>query len=93
MSERFKTLFDHNARLNPDGQMLSNQMSRAIDEIFRRFLVAGFSPREISHVGQMCVFEMELEGVLNLTHLEVSPDGKSLVEPAPRKAAGKTPAP
>lgn len=89
---RFKPMFDHNARLNEDGQMLLNEVTRAIYDLGRGYIRDGFSPREVGHIVGMVALDIELEGVLTLDHQEL-PTGKSQAPPAPTEAAGKTPAP
>lgn len=85
--ERFKPLFDQDARLNLSGQILYQKLGAVIDPITRGFVRDGFSPREVGHIVQMCAVDVELEGVLNLSP---APIEKTPGSPGNTEAQAKT---
>jgi hypothetical protein len=59
-----KSLYDHNHRYTPEADALSNETHLALQGIFDRYIAQGYSPREISHIMQADVWELELSAVL-----------------------------
>lgn len=60
-----KSLYNStNWRYTHDGEELDKLAYYAISKIFQQFLDKGYSPREISHIIQANVSEIELEEVI-----------------------------
>lgn len=62
-----KTLYDENFRYSDAADELSSRSSDALLFIFQSFVKQKFSPREIAHVINGVVHELELAAVLNHT--------------------------
>lgn len=67
MTTRFKSLYDNNARYTDDAQELENRVSAVLGNLFSEWQERGYSPRDISHVIQSLVLELEMTAVLTLT--------------------------
>jgi len=61
------SLYGKDARYTLDATCLDNQTHEALHEIFRRFVDAGHSPREVSHIMQAAVSELEHLTVLGIS--------------------------
>jgi hypothetical protein len=59
-----KSLYDSNHRYTPEGSSLDMATTRAVETIFNDYVKKGFSPREISHVMEAVVRDLELEAIL-----------------------------
>jgi hypothetical protein len=58
------SLYDKNWRYTIDADRLDRAVNAAIQPIFQEFLKEGFSPREISHLIQQVVTDIECESIL-----------------------------
>jgi hypothetical protein len=54
-------------RFTNDGAKLYNELNAVVLPLFQRWVLQGFSPREMSHLMQQCIMENELEAVLEYT--------------------------
>lgn len=61
-----KTLFDGEGRYTDDANRLESSVIAAIKPIFKQFIDAGYCPRSISHAVQLCIYDLEIESVLDI---------------------------
>jgi hypothetical protein len=58
------SLFDDDNRYTPDATELDSLTHHALEDIFTQFVKKGYSPREIAHIMQLSIFDLELDKVL-----------------------------
>ena len=58
------SLYDKTNRYTEDALVLATQAEDVLDKVFLKWVAAGYSPREISHVIHGVVTDMELEEIL-----------------------------
>ena len=61
-----KSLYDKDCRYTNEACQFSNEIDKAIRTIFKQMVKDGFSPREISHLAQSVVMDLELDSVLGM---------------------------
>lgn len=59
-----ESLFNEDHRYTPDATTLDILTHQALKGIFMQFVEKGYSPREISHIMQLSMFDLELDLVL-----------------------------
>lgn len=59
------SLYDQNWRYTDDGQQLDHKVNDVLRPIFDDFILKGYSPREIAHLLNGVVIQLELENVLD----------------------------
>lgn len=60
-----KSLYDKNWRYTKDGDSLDRVTNNVLAPIFREWVEQGYSPREISHLMQQIVTDIECETILS----------------------------
>ena len=60
-----KSLFGDDYRYSEYGLELDREAASHLKDLFDKYLNLGYSPREISHIIQGSVRDLELEAVLN----------------------------
>ncbi len=65
-----KSLYDTDHRYTSDARELSEATIAALKHIFAKYVEQGYSPREIAHLMQADVADLEVSSVLNLDRLE-----------------------
>ena len=66
-------LFDEDARFTHEGMIVSDTLTKALEPIMRLFVERGINPRELAHMANIIVNELECEAILGF--LEDSLDG------------------
>jgi hypothetical protein len=55
-----KSLFDENHRYTDAAITLDSEFNKNIEELYKKYIDMGYSPREISHVMQLALFDTEM---------------------------------
>jgi hypothetical protein len=53
-------LFDENHRYTDAAITLDSEFNKSIEELYKKYIDMGYSPREISHVMQLALFDTEM---------------------------------
>lgn len=65
-----KSLYDANDRWTSEGNNLDNEVFKALEPIFAKYVKMGYSPREAAHVAMGTCTQLELMSVLNIIPLQ-----------------------
>lgn len=59
-----KTLYDKNGKYTHETNHFELRIENAIRDIFNEYVDKGYSPRELSHLAQSAVYQLELMAML-----------------------------
>lgn len=59
-----QSLFNNDNRYTPDATSIDILTHQALKDIFTEFVEKGYSPREIAHIMQLSITDLELQKVL-----------------------------
>lgn len=72
IDNRFKTIYDRNARLLPEGVKASDDITRALMQFMNTYVAQGYSPREIGALMTASAHDAEVQAVLSLPYAPLS---------------------